>query len=302
MSKKLKTKGTNKKRSNYYDNWFKSFITGVTVGLTSVIVGYPLDTIKTRIQTHAKQRILSNLYRGSLSPLLIVPAGWSVMFSTYHTAYKRNILKLHNKNSLNNVMVSGFCAGFVYPILGTPFETVKCFSQRYHVTSIETVNILWNKFYYDKYNNGSMIRGVNSFVSKGLYRGYTTCLLKDTSCMVAYFLALELCRRHIPGYHDSTIVLPFITGVINGIVCWSVMLPFDCIKSIVQTEFGEMIYKIETISQLPKASFRYNFKEFTKKYGYISLYKGYKVVMIRNFVVSGTCIVVLETLCKHIYI
>jgi len=44
----------NEKRSSWWKEGILSLISGTTYGLTSIVVGHPMDTVKTKMQSQTK--------------------------------------------------------------------------------------------------------------------------------------------------------------------------------------------------------------------------------------------------------
>ena len=86
-------------------------IKGGIVGSSTVLIGFPLDTIKTFKQNNQMLRYsVKNLYRGMSAPL-----GFSVIFNS-------SLFTLHNyfNKEINNHFISGFIAGSLSaPIIST---------------------------------------------------------------------------------------------------------------------------------------------------------------------------------------
>lgn len=110
------------------------------------------------------------------------------------------------------------------------------------------------------------------------------------------FVSIEFCRDNIPGYKDSSLLIPFLTGTLNGFAYWTVAFPADCIKSKIQTDF----VMAKCIDQLPSPSFIKNVRLHINKYGLSSFYKGFEVILIRNPIVSGTAVVALESCQRYL--
>merc|ERR1719204_2770676 len=106
----------------------------------------------------------------------------------------------------------------------SPPELVKCYAQRYHLSTPQAMGEIYTKL------GGSM----RNLVMKGLFRGYTAALIRDVPATAAYFWSMEVARRYIPGYNESKVVLPFLAGCCAGIGCWIFGMPGDCLKSIIQ--------------------------------------------------------------------
>ena len=137
-----------------------------------------------------------------------------------------------------------------------------------------------------------------AYITKGLFRGYTAALVRDVPSGAAYFTVLELSRRHLPGYDDSAVLMPFISGCFTGMVTWTIAMPGDCLKSIIQTEFA----LAKSVDTLPSSSLITNYRQILSENGgsIFRLYRGYQWVMMRAVVTSGAGICGLENLVRFI--
>eukprot|EP01084_Bolivina_argentea_P038830 71786_1 len=264
----------------------KTVVLATTGGLTDVLVGHPLDSIKVRLQTQATKNILRQLYRGILPPLISSPTAWIINFGLYQKA-----LGIFKSDTLFNVFFSGGIAGIAWSIIICPFECVKCNAQRYRVTSITS------------FNNIRLSLGYNGF-----YRGFTSCLMRDIPVSSVYFFILEGCRRYIPNYNDSQFLYPFLTGSLCGAGAWIVGLPGDCIKSKIQTNFADQstILKFDKLgvnnNNNISTSFRINFLNIIKSDGFFGLYRGILPVISRSVLTTGCCIVAVEYVNKTLFL
>jgi solute carrier family 25 (mitochondrial carnitine/acylcarnitine transporter), member 20/29 len=104
------------------------FIKGGIVGGSTMIIGYPLDTIKTNKQNNRVFRYtIKNLYKGMSYPL-----GFSMLFNS-------SLFSIHNYiyNKTENHFTSGFIAGSICsPILNT-VELYKVNKQLYKTTNFK---------------------------------------------------------------------------------------------------------------------------------------------------------------------
>merc|ERR1712176_1498801 len=91
---------------------------------------------------------------------------------------------------------------------------------------------------------------------KGIFRGYTACLLRDVPGSGAYFWSMECVRRYVPGYNESKVLLPFVAGCAAGIGCWIFAMPGDCLKSIIQTEYAH-----SSLGSMPSSSVVVNYRQ-----------------------------------------
>lgn len=137
---------------------------------------------------------------------------------------------------------------------------------------------------------------MKAYITKGLFRGYTAALIRDVPSGAAYFGVLELSRRYLPGYDDSAVLMPFISGCFTGIATWTIAMPGDCLKSIIQTEFA----LAKCADTLPSSSVITNYRQIIAENGgsILRLYRGFHWVMLRAVVVSGVGVIGLENVVR----
>lgn len=134
-------------------------ICGFAYGITSVLVGQPLETVKTQMQTLHKQSAIQTgkmlvqeegirgLYRGGL-PLVL---GGGLIRSAQFGAYENVITFLRNneytrhlskgpKNIIDPlVVIAGVCGGISRGMVEGPFEFIKVRQQVVHKWSLKEV-------------------------------------------------------------------------------------------------------------------------------------------------------------------
>jgi len=199
------SKEENKRFAGAEDPLWHSILYGLLVGGSCIFVGYPLDTIKVRLQTGAKfsWKLLRNPYRGVLSPLACVVPSWSGNMVTYAA-----MLKLMNSDSMESVAIAGGISGLLYASICCPFEYLKCNTQRSGISLLEA------------------FRAAPSWPS--LYRGFGVTLCRDVGQAIMYYVSAEYCSRY-------TSINPFVCGIITGVAHCTVEFPFDTIKTRIQT-------------------------------------------------------------------
>ncbi|KAI9468759.1 hypothetical protein LPJ78_003936 [Coemansia sp. RSA 989] len=135
-----------------YEN--RTLASAITAAVTGMLVGYPFDSLKTRMQTHHYSSLLEcarksitdegiyGLYRGLLPPLLTASAAKSLSFSVFeqmkqwlrqHDPYKQanSLFGLPNfqRTTIGSVAltaaVSGWASGAVIAALCCPLELIK---------------------------------------------------------------------------------------------------------------------------------------------------------------------------------
>lgn len=112
----------------------KESIAGANAGLIGTILGFPFDTIKTRMQTTnlsmflCIEKIYSDygfvgFYRGVGSPLVALTILNTVNFSSY--SYFSKLLQVDSKKLDMRVSIAAACVGPIASMISTPFELLK---------------------------------------------------------------------------------------------------------------------------------------------------------------------------------
>ncbi|GLB41531.1 putative mitochondrial carrier (TC 2.A.29) family protein [Lyophyllum shimeji] len=225
------------------------FIAGTIAGMTSLVVGYPFDTVKVRLQnpdtakkyrstSHAVGKIIREerflgLFKGIQSPLATVALMNGLVFSSYGVFMKLQLGHSEAVPTLTQITLAGAGSGIVSSIITTPIELIKIRQQScLQPTSAHRVAL---QIYKES--------GI-----PGLYRGITATALRDTG-YGAYFLAYEAtCRflasgslvggappdsRHSAAENLSWPSLLFAGGM-AGIFGWLATFPFDVVKTRMQ--------------------------------------------------------------------
>jgi len=210
------------------------FGAGCVGGAAGVVAGYPLDTVKVKIQTQdvSSGRLMYNgtfdclkqiinkegarsLYKGMSSPLIGVAGINAITFGAYGNVLRQ----LSNPESIGSVALAGSAAGMIQSFIVSPMELVKtqmqvC-GQNGITDAIKTI-----------YTNGGLT---------GLARGFGITVLREVPAFGIYFGSYEVMLRR---FGDSTPVV-LIAGGMAGIFSWIFTYPQDVIKSRLQADsFG----------------------------------------------------------------
>ncbi|PPQ95978.1 hypothetical protein CVT26_016194 [Gymnopilus dilepis] len=227
------------------------FVAGTLAGMTSLAVGYPLDTVKVRFQSpeiaskyrstfHAVTTIIREerfvgLYKGIASPLTTAPLMNGIVFASYRFFLKLQLPSADTTPTLTQIALAGAGTGVVGSLLVTPVEHVKI-RQQACLTPTSAGQVALQIF-----RQGGI---------PALYRGVTATALRDTG-YGAYFAAYEAtCRFFTPsnrlpassdilGQVENEITeLPWaallLAGGLAGIAGWIVTFPFDVVKTRMQ--------------------------------------------------------------------
>ena len=266
-----------------------TFISGASYGLTTVIIGQPLDTLKTRMQgmssssaTHIVKELyskegLKGLYRGGL-PLLV---GGSFMRSAQFgvSAKAREVLEKNNfprytfMNIDSNVLLAGISGGVGRAIVEIPTDFLKIRRQ------VQKDNKTKMNFALIKKNilDGSMITFGRNTILFASFIVYVDLAKQACSAgMIPTFLCNE----------DSTNLTPFAKGALCSNLAWLSCWPFDVIKT--QRQSGNFDPNVSAIQLLKDNA----------KQG--KLLRGLVPGLIRSSIANGSSMVVYETVHTHL--
>lgn len=261
---------------------YKVGILSYSASLLSTTVGFPLDSIKTRMQTHSyknaldcfqstiKNEGLKGLFRGILAPLISTSFSRSFTVSIYTNSkpliasilpqfHLNNISNNQTKRFIQNFPVSflsGMVSGAVISLFACPFELTKIFQQIVIVVNRDT-NINLNSKnlptkVLDVANNIIKFEGL-----KGLYSGYRYHIIRDSISAGLFYsvyetvkLQLQLINKENNYFSDinksriDALCVPF-SGAIAGGLAWFSVYPLDTIKSQYQRDILSNIIRVK---------------------------------------------------------
>jgi len=199
-----------------------SFIAGSGYGLTSVIVGQPFDTIKTRAQMGANLSSLSiatkiyaqegirGLYRGGL-PLVV---GGALIRSAQFgvNSWALDLLRQQSGGAVKpserilgvfdwQIVAAGFCGGFARGIVEVPFEYIKVRRQV-----------------------------VKEWKMTELFSGSSATIVRNSFLFSSFVIYMDISKQIIPGG-----LSPFLLGAICSNMAWLTVWPLDVAKSQLQS-------------------------------------------------------------------
>ncbi|KAI5364095.1 Putative mitochondrial carrier protein [Septoria linicola] len=230
------------------------FWAGYVSGAIGILIGNPLDIIKTKLQagsatvipSQAQQSLLSHgtsspaqqslarwtqFARGAAAPILGYGALNAVMFMTYNRS-----LSYFHTGTLDTlpsqfatqpewwkIWSAGALGGLATFFVSTPTELVKCRAQVSHPprSSWQVTQELWRA------------AGV-----RGLYMGGTITAVRDSVGYGFYFWSYELSKRAIVNEADShteEALKVLLCGGLAGVITWASIFPLDVVKTRVQT-------------------------------------------------------------------
>lgn len=278
------------------DSRIPNVVAGACAGFVGTIVGYPLDSIKTRMQTGYKGNIfqiarrvqkeegIQGLFRGILNPLVALVILNTLNFSLYE--HNRNLFRVSDKKLKNKefewkVPLAAACVGPFSSMISTPFEMVK--TQMVVNPASGKVGAL--KTTMDIVRN----HGIST-----MYRAHAVNTSREIVFLSCYFTVYEHFKQkwietfNSIGFSPS-ISIP-IAGGMAGATGWLTSLPLDGVKSKIQGAPLPGSSKSAMEKSLAKVSRPSAFgvaAEIVKKNGIFGLYNGAAPSVARAFLVSA---------------
>jgi len=238
----------------------KAVVCALSASYISTFAGYPLDSIKSRLQT-TRTRItipklallvyreegLRGFYRGIWIPLMTI----SFVRAASFTIYTRTKEWFRDRNMLmgNNILhvaatggISGALSGSLISFGSAPFELVKVRRQlEYSIAASKGVRIAKAPGTIESVRDIFRTNGL-----LGLWTGFRLHFVRDTLGTALYFLEYDGLRyimgRDQYGEQGSTppwlpmppSLIPFMCGSLAGVTSWALIYPLDVVKTKVQ--------------------------------------------------------------------
>ncbi|XP_065122609.1 solute carrier family 25 member 48 [Paramisgurnus dabryanus] len=243
------------------------FIAGWIGGASSVIVGHPLDTVKTRLQagngykntlhcivTIYKKETVAGFFKGLSFPLASITLYNSMVFGFFSNT-QRVISKYRygdgrQPSSMLDLTVASMLTGLVSVGVGAPVDLVKIRLQ------MQTQPVLAENF--NLAGNGNVPIRSMGIQAQPMYRGPLHCIsaiLQNEGIQGLYRGAGAMILRDIPGYALYFIPYTIFCGFLNpdsnasphpcsiwlagglaGSISWVTATPADVVKSRLQAD------------------------------------------------------------------
>ncbi|KAL3979932.1 tripartite motif-containing protein 35 [Sarotherodon galilaeus] len=230
---------------------FADFVSGSFAGACGVAVGYPLDTVKVRIQTQKQftgvyqcvvetfsKEGVHGFFKGMSLPIATISMTSSVVFGTY-----RNCLQCLSQargaccgpNTKLEVFLSGMAGGVAQVSVMSPGDIVKVRLQ----CQTESRRAL-TKTPKPKYHGPvhCLLTIVKQEGLMGLYRGALPLMLRDGPSYATYFLTYATICEWFAGGSKKKLdwYVVMLAGGIAGMAGWTIGTPMDVIKARLQMD------------------------------------------------------------------
>ncbi|TPP59888.1 Mitochondrial arginine transporter BAC2 [Fasciola gigantica] len=250
---------------------YPEFVAGAIGGLAGLVVGHPMDTVKTLMQnscqkvsivgvtTAIQQAGLSNFFRGLTLPACSYVGVNAITFGSYKACISRLDPR---EQSTGACLVAGAFSGLVQLVPSVPVEIVKIQQQNSATSTDRAVQIA------DCARTILRNHGV-----RGLYTGITMHALRDVPGFAVYFLAYSKLFSLNMALGAPPFWSAFFAGAFGGAVSWIVSTPFDVVKTRMQS--GRM------------RTFSVVLKEMILEKNCSVFFRGLNMILLRAFIVNG---------------
>ncbi|KAI0250925.1 mitochondrial carrier domain-containing protein [Lactifluus subvellereus] len=266
-------------------------IAGSFGGAAQVLVGQPLDTVKTRaqiaprgmfkgpmdilVQTVRKEGVLA-LYKGMASPLLGIAGVNSLLFAAYGTS--KRIIWPFGQLSLKQTAAAGAMAGAANAILASPVEMFKVRMQgQYGSPSDKRLRVvvreMWAEWGF----------------RKGIMRGYWVTVAREIPAYAGFYTAFEYSKRRFANTYgpDLPVWALLASGSTGGIAYWLSSYPLDVVKSRVQL-------RTTPPKGTPVRYIASELKAIVTESGVAGLFRGLTPCLIRSIPAAGSTFAAFE--------
>lgn len=299
---------------------YRSTVIAYVTSFISTSIGFPFDTVKTRMQAYNKfSSVLDcvrstyrhdgvrGFYRGVWAPIfstayvrsLSVGIFTGIKPTCYDLLYGRSGGDDTTHPFIRNFPVcftAGAFAGIGTSIVSCPFEFTKVYSQ---IATLAQKLPLAAQQAVPKASTIDIVKTIvkhNGF--RGLYSGYKYHVARDALGSGTYFAVYEsfkwACNSLING--DPAVSSPvsiLAAGGMSGVTCWAIIFPLDTTKSLIQKDIVTNLWRKETgLEPLPPKDRR---MVITRR-----LYRGLGVSMTRSFIVNMVFFSAYEFSMKHL--
>ncbi|KAM4690240.1 solute carrier family 25 member 47 [Rhinophrynus dorsalis] len=285
------------------------FIAGALGGACGVLVGYPLDTVKVRIQTQRnyngiwhcvhstyKMERVSGFFKGMSMPISMVSVSSSLVFGVYRNVLY-NLCKLKYgtttvKPSKFDIFLSGYAAGAVQCLVSSPADMAKVRLQTQVYPRHSSARSLVSG---PKYTGPvhCLITIIKEEGFLGLYKGSSALMFRDSHSFATYFLSYAILREWLAPFEQSNSELMgvLLAGGFAGVVAWSICTPMDVIKSRLQ---------VDGVTQRKYRGVIHCITESVRQEGITVLFKGLSLNCVRAFPVNMVVFLTYEAILKQI--
>ncbi|CAM9460092.1 unnamed protein product [Pylaiella littoralis] len=284
-------------------SFWQELLGGTVGGVVGMTVVYPLDTVKSRLQTSGRSRYSSianvlttmarsegtmSLYRGLLSPVVGYGAMFAISFSSYGHAgrflLRRRGADEKDRLTLSEMGLAGAYAGVMNAPMRQAFERVK------GVMQVRQGEKRKPPYSWSGACAVDLVR--REGIAMGLFRGMGATMLREPIQFAIYYPVYEVAKGYLmpPNRARTSSSLPdpvlqMLAGGVAGCVHW---LPpvywLDVVKTRMQTAEPGVYHGVWDC-----------YVKTVRAEGYPILFRGVGAAMLRAFPMHGLVFVGYET-------
>ncbi|CAI2374102.1 unnamed protein product [Moneuplotes crassus] len=264
--------------------FLKDFVAAFISTGTAIFMGYPMDTVKVRMQLYNSKsafRVFSEIlakegvtgmYKGAMSPVLGRAPTSGIVWAS--NAYCRRKLEPFKINQETKFVLSGIFAAIVSAPVACPMEHLKIKKQGYSEGKISYMKLIQQE----------RIRG--------LYKGIVPIIARNVPGFGVFFSSYHILKKrlHINDLSEHKVKKTLYTclaGGISGQLFWLVSYPIDMVKNTIQ-------YSPKHSKMVP------TFLSLYRENGIRRLYRGIVPCLVVGFPVGSMMFVLNEAITKFI--
>jgi hypothetical protein len=254
---------------------WKNLVAGSVAGVAGLVLCHPLDLVRTRLQTSTRysgpidcftrtvrEEGVRGMYKGMASPLAAQALYKSVIFGAISVA-QSGVIAMRPKDykqvgpypfSISEQFVFGAVAGGINSFVVTPVELVRNrlivqyasspSPSSVAVSSVQAAGVATSATTAAKPHYSGPISLVRSVVADkgitGMWRGLSSTLTRDVPGVAAWYATNEAVKRALMAQSSSkgapSAAILLTSGAAAGVAFWTVSMPFDSIKSLIQVD------------------------------------------------------------------
>lgn len=290
-------------------SWGREFVAGGFGGIAGIISGYPLDTLRIRLQqpnsgsaVSILRRVMAGegpaaLYRGMGAPLASVTFQNAMVFQTYAILSRAfdSSASATDPPSYKGVVLGGVGTGAIQSIMLSPVELVKI---RLQLQNVSHANL--REAAASHKGPVSVAKSILKAEGiKGIYRGFVITVLRDAPAHGVYFWTYEYMREQFhPGCRKNgqeNLRTMLTAGGLAGVASWLCCYPLDVVKTRLQAQTPS------SSSPLKYKGILDCFRRSVKEEGYCVLWRGLGTAVARAFVVNGAVFAAYEIALRCLF-
>ncbi|KAH7719938.1 Protein R07B7.10 [Aphelenchoides avenae] len=233
---------------------YADLIAGCIAGSSGVVVGHPLDTLKTRLQCSRNYRGFADclrqslktenalgLYRGMFAPLASAGLLHALLFAGYGATLKllhrndANTFDSRKELPIGEVMLASAVGATLQLIPAIPVEVLKTNLQV--VNSLPQVTLTTSGTavisYTGPVNCARSLIATNGV--SALYKGGTVMFFRDSIGFTFYIPIYEVLYRRLKRSSVGEVSSQLLAGGIAGSLSWWTICPLEVLKNRLQT-------------------------------------------------------------------